>query len=222
MEELTQEIQSLKKAKRPSGHVAAGRKWDTSERGRVWKQQTIKAKHALRDIIKRRTGIDTFANQRMALKYAGFLRDGKTADAKRIVDQVVATAKKVDAVRGKTRKIRKVPLSRQGRNSAENKVEKTVEESQVVSGVPTQSTKIQGEGLKENSAGKFGTATFQQNQEPTTPFSIQPKIQQPFQNSAENSANKSNSMPIQSPTDEIEQTYESQQLDRIQLPDLLD
>ena len=84
----------LKRNKKPSGHVAAGKKWDTSEKGRIWKQETIKAKYALRNSIKQRTGIDTFANQRMSLKYAGFIRDGKRAQANRIIEEVVATARK--------------------------------------------------------------------------------------------------------------------------------
>jgi hypothetical protein len=87
---------NIKPDKKESGHAEAGRKWDKSEKGRIWKAQTVKAKQILHDILKRRTGLDVFANQRMTLKYAGLIRDGKTAEAKRIVEQVVANAKRQD------------------------------------------------------------------------------------------------------------------------------
>jgi hypothetical protein len=91
------EQMNLKKTRKrgPSGHVAAGRKWETSEKGRIWKAQTVKAKEELHAILKKRTGLDVYANQRMTLKYAGLMRDGKTAEAKRIVEKVVANAKEV-------------------------------------------------------------------------------------------------------------------------------
>jgi hypothetical protein len=94
---------NMKPDKRESGHAEAGRKWDKSEKGRIWKAQTVKAKQVLHDILKRRTGLDIFANQRMTLKYAGLIRDGKTAEAKRIVEQVVANAKRQDK-KNKTRR----------------------------------------------------------------------------------------------------------------------
>jgi hypothetical protein len=110
--------------KGPSGHVAAGRKWDTSEKGRIWKAQTVKAKYELRDIIKKRTGMNVFANQRMTLKYAGFMRDGKTAEAKRIIDKVVANAKhavkKEVNSRSKPNTQRKLQQKASKENSAEN------------------------------------------------------------------------------------------------------
>jgi hypothetical protein len=102
--EIEQLNTSPNRLKKPSGHVAAGKKWDTSEKGRIWKAQTIKAKHALHDIIKKRTGLDVFANQRMTLKYAGLLRDGKTTEAKRIIEKVIANAKNQSKKGNKTRK----------------------------------------------------------------------------------------------------------------------
>lgn len=98
IEDPTEQFQpNIRKTRKkgPSGHVAAGRKWETSEKGRIWKAQTVKAKHDLHEIIKRRTGFDVFANQRMTLKYAGLIRDGKSAEAKRIVEKVIANAMQV-------------------------------------------------------------------------------------------------------------------------------
>jgi hypothetical protein len=104
---------NMKPDKRESGHAEAGRKWDKSEKGRIWKAQTVKAKQVLHDILKRRTGLDIFANQRMTLKYAGLIRDGKTAEAKRIVEQVVANAKRQD----KKHKTRRRVANRSSRSS---------------------------------------------------------------------------------------------------------
>ena len=113
--------------KGPSGHVAAGRKWEMSEKGRIWKAQTVKAKEELRTIIRKRTGLDVYANQRMALKYAGFMRDGKTAEAKRIVEKVVANAKQV-AKKGTRRNQKVGPKENSARfaeNPAKNQIQPT-------------------------------------------------------------------------------------------------
>lgn len=102
---------NMRPDKKESGHAEAGRKWDKSEKGRIWKAQTVKAKQVLHDILKRRTGLDVFANQRMTLKYAGLIRDGKTAEAKRIVEQVVANAKRQDKKHKTRRRVTRSPRS---------------------------------------------------------------------------------------------------------------
>jgi hypothetical protein len=199
MEEFSQqldEIESIpsKRIKKPSGHVAAGKKWDTSEKGRIWKEQTIRAKHELRDIIKQRTGLDTFANQRMTLKYAGFIRDGKKADAKRIIEQVIESAKLYN--KKGTRKIQRETLQRNQRRR--NKTEKR-------NIAQSSNTKLHSlnsaEGFKENPAEFPANANFQRVQPPRTSPPSPPTFQ-PIQYQPQNSADFLN--------------------DEIQLPDFLD
>jgi hypothetical protein len=204
------EIESIpsKRVKKPSGHVAAGKKWDTSEKGRIWKEQTIRAKHELRDIIKQRTGLDTFANQRMTLKYAGFIRDGKKAAAKRIIEQVVESAKRYN--KG-TRKIQREPLQRQQQRRNKTARRNVAEHTATAPAV----------GFKENSA-EFGAAVnFQRNIQPNLSRPVQPSfqpIQQPTLNSAEkyaeNTAMNTTMKPAMNTT--------MKPVDTIQLPDLLD
>ena len=214
------EIESIpsKRVKKPSGHVAAGKKWDTSEKGRIWKEQTIRAKHELRDIIKQRTGLDTFANQRMTLKYAGFIRDGKKAAAKRIIEQVVESAKRYNkGTRKIQRRLRREPLQRQRRNKTarRNVAENTATAPAV--------------GFKENSA-EFGAAVnFQRNIQPNLSRPVQPSfqpIQQPTLNSAENYAENTavntTMKPAMNTTMKPAMNTTMKLVDTIQLPDLLD
>ncbi len=194
--QLLDEIESIpsKRINKPSGHVAAGKKWDTSEKGRTWKEQTIRAKHELRDIIKQRTGLDTFANQRMTLKYAGFIRDGKKADAKRIIEQVIESAKLYN--KKGTRKIQRGTLLRNQRRR--NKTEKRNIAQLSNNKLRTLNS---AEGSKENAAEFTANANFQRVQPPSLP----PPPPTPFQ-------------PIQ------HQTLNSSEFssDTIQLPDFLD
>jgi hypothetical protein len=94
--QVKQEIQTILetelKPKKPSGHVAAGKKWDTTEKGRAWKTQTLKAKDKLRRIIRERTGLNAFANQRMTFKYAAAIRDGRQSEANKIIEEVINNA----------------------------------------------------------------------------------------------------------------------------------
>lgn len=117
--QVKKEIQSILetelKSAKTSGHVAAGKKWDTTEKGRAWKSQTLKAKDILRRTIKERTGINAFANQRMTFKYAAAIRDGKQSEANKIIEDVVNNAIKKSGSKST------INLSRKNKNRNYNK-----------------------------------------------------------------------------------------------------
>lgn len=145
IEDLTEQFQpNIRKTRKkgPSGHVAAGRKWETSEKGRIWKAQTVKAKHDLHEIIKRRTGLDVFANQRMTLKYAGLIRDGKSAEAKRIVEKVIANARQV-AKKESAKNPKRVQTRPQTRQPKENAASPASPSSPATQPIPATQPKIQ-------------------------------------------------------------------------------